>query len=52
MIPRLLICLLLLAGSASASDAIPKPVKALGIVAFSDGNGADCIVIQPLKIIR
>ena len=52
MIPRLLICLLLLAGSASASDAIPKSVKALGIVASSDGNGADCIVIQPLKIIR
>lgn len=52
MIPRLLIRLLLLAGSASASDVIPKPVKALGIVASSDGNGADCIAIQPLKIIR
>ena len=50
MIPRLLICLLLLAGSASAYDVIPKPVKALGIVASSDGNGADCIVFNHLKL--
>lgn len=50
MIPRLLICLLLLAGSASASDAIPKSVKVLGIVASSDGNEADCIVFNHLKL--
>lgn len=31
---------------------LSKPVKALRVVASSDGNGEDNVVIQPLKIIR